>query len=146
MKSRHLQVCSPRLCWLRTDELAPASKYWMFWSHAGDMWLVRLVVYRQQMVTLPPLLQWLSWERNWVRTHRSASRHAVDCVGRSFSRERWLCPSLLTTREKLLHMDHVRYVWSRVIRRPSMKCVWRVDQVFPVACISIQITATLGYE
>jgi hypothetical protein len=25
--SRHLQGCSPRLCWLRTDGLAPVSKY-----------------------------------------------------------------------------------------------------------------------
>jgi hypothetical protein len=25
--SRHLQGCSPRLCWLSTDGLAPASKY-----------------------------------------------------------------------------------------------------------------------
>jgi hypothetical protein len=27
VKSRHLQDCSHRLCWLRTDGLAPASKY-----------------------------------------------------------------------------------------------------------------------
>jgi hypothetical protein len=25
--SQHLQGCSPRLCWLRTDGLAPTSKY-----------------------------------------------------------------------------------------------------------------------
>jgi hypothetical protein len=33
--SHHLQGCSPRLCRLRTDGLAPASKYWTYWSHAG---------------------------------------------------------------------------------------------------------------
>jgi hypothetical protein len=27
VKSRHIQGCSPRLCWLRTDGLAPTSKY-----------------------------------------------------------------------------------------------------------------------
>jgi hypothetical protein len=27
VESRHLQGCSPRLCCLRTDELAPTSKY-----------------------------------------------------------------------------------------------------------------------
>jgi hypothetical protein len=27
VESRHLQGCSPRLCWLRTDGLAHASKY-----------------------------------------------------------------------------------------------------------------------
>jgi hypothetical protein len=26
---------SPRLCWLRTDELVPVSKYWTYRSHAG---------------------------------------------------------------------------------------------------------------
>jgi hypothetical protein len=33
-----------------------------------------LVAYRQQKVTLPPLLQWLPWERNCVRTRGSVSR------------------------------------------------------------------------
>jgi hypothetical protein len=33
--SRHLQGCSPYLCRLRTDGLAPVSKYWMYRSHAG---------------------------------------------------------------------------------------------------------------
>jgi hypothetical protein len=41
--SWHLKHCSPRLCQLRTDGLAPASKYWMYWLHAGDMSLVSLV-------------------------------------------------------------------------------------------------------
>jgi hypothetical protein len=37
MASRHLQGYSPLLCQLRTDVLAPVSKYWMYRSHAGDM-------------------------------------------------------------------------------------------------------------
>jgi hypothetical protein len=44
-----------------------------------------------------PLLQWLAQERKWVRSRGLVSRRAVDCVGSSFSREQWLCPSLLTT-------------------------------------------------
>jgi hypothetical protein len=35
--SRHLQGCSPHLCWLRIVRLAPVSKYWTYRSHAGDM-------------------------------------------------------------------------------------------------------------
>jgi hypothetical protein len=35
MASQHLQGCSPHLCQLRTDGLAPMSKYWMYRSHAG---------------------------------------------------------------------------------------------------------------
>jgi hypothetical protein len=34
-------------------------------------------------------------------------------------------------REKLLYTDRVRYVWSRVIRGPSVKSIWRVGWVFP---------------
>jgi hypothetical protein len=36
--------CSPCLCQLRTDGLAPASKYGMYRSHARDMGSVSLVL------------------------------------------------------------------------------------------------------
>jgi hypothetical protein len=52
---------------------------------------VILLVCHQQRVALPPLLQWLARERNWVRTHGSVSRRAIDCVGSHFSQEQWLC-------------------------------------------------------
>jgi hypothetical protein len=32
--------------------------------------------------------------------------------------------------ERLLYVDHVRYVWSWTIRGPSVKSVWRVSRVF----------------
>jgi hypothetical protein len=48
-------------------------------------------------VALPPLLQWLTQERNWVRTRGSVSRRVVDCVRCPFSQEQYFCPSLLTT-------------------------------------------------
>jgi hypothetical protein len=51
--SRHLQGCSPRLCRLRTVQLAPASKYWTYRSHAGDMGPVSLVVDCQHELTFP---------------------------------------------------------------------------------------------
>jgi hypothetical protein len=94
---QHLQGCSPRLCRLRTDGLAPVSKYLTYQSHTDDMGSVSLVAYRQYRVALPPLLQWLAQERNWVRTRGSISRRAVDCVESPFSREQWLCPQLLMT-------------------------------------------------
>jgi hypothetical protein len=50
------------------------------------------------------------------------------------------------TSERLLYADHVRYIWSRDICESSVESVWRVDQVFPVVCTSIQIVVTLGYE
>jgi hypothetical protein len=66
--SWHLQGCSSCLCRLRTDELVPMSKYWMYWSHAGDMGLVSLVAYSStdvwlkrtaSMVVLGEKLRWV---------------------------------------------------------------------------------------
>jgi hypothetical protein len=48
--------------------------------------------------------------------------------------------------ERLLFANHVRYIWSRVIRGPRVECVWCVDQVSPTGCTSIQIIVTLRYE
>jgi hypothetical protein len=36
---------SPRLCQLRSKGLVPVSKYWTYWSHAGDMGPVSVVAY-----------------------------------------------------------------------------------------------------
>jgi hypothetical protein len=43
VKSQCLQDCSPRLCRLRTDGLAPMSKYLTYRSHADVMGPVSLV-------------------------------------------------------------------------------------------------------
>jgi hypothetical protein len=96
LESRHLQDCSTRLCRLRVDGLAPASKYWTYRSHAGKMSPISLVAYHQQRVSLPPLPQWLAQEL-WI-------------VSEPFSQEQWLCLLLLTTSWK------VAMRWSREIR------------------------------
>jgi hypothetical protein len=36
------------------------------------------------------------------------------------------------TREGLLYVDHVRYVWSWTIRELSVDSVWRAGLVFPL--------------
>jgi hypothetical protein len=94
--SRHLQGCSPRLCQLRTDGLAPVNKYWTHQSHTGDMGPVRLVVDYQQKLDFSPLLHWLLWERSWVWTHGSVDRCAVDCVRSPSSQVQWIHSNLLT--------------------------------------------------
>jgi hypothetical protein len=48
-----------------------------------------------------------------------------------------ICQNLLATRERLLYVDHVRYVWSSAIRRLSVESVWCVGQVSPIGCTSI---------
>jgi hypothetical protein len=51
------------------------------------MGLVSLGVDHRQELSLRLLLHWLARERNWVQTHESVSRRAVDCVGSPFSHE-----------------------------------------------------------
>jgi hypothetical protein len=48
--------CSPHLCRLRPDGLAPASKYWAYQSHANDMGPVSIVACRQQNLGFSLLL------------------------------------------------------------------------------------------
>jgi hypothetical protein len=132
VESWRLQVYSLRLCQLRTDGLAPVSKYWTYRLHVGVMGLVSLVAWCQQWVPLPPLLQWLAQERNWVRTRGSVSRRAVDCVENPFSQEQWLCPSLLMTSRKVaMHWPHeIRMVWDHMRTERGMCVVcW---SVFPL--------------
>jgi hypothetical protein len=74
VESRHLQGCSPRLCQLRTDGLVPMSKYWTYWSLAGDVGPVSLVAYHQQVLGLSVVLRWLWWKRNWNVSRRPLSR------------------------------------------------------------------------
>jgi hypothetical protein len=52
-------------------------------------------------------------------------------VGSTFARQQCIRPTLLMTHERLLYMDHVRYVWSRTICGLSVENVWRVGRGFP---------------
>jgi hypothetical protein len=58
-------------------------------------------------------------------------------VGSTFFKSSSIRSTLLTTRERLLYADRMRYVWLRVIRGPSAESMQRVDQVSPVWCTSI---------
>jgi hypothetical protein len=82
-------------------------------------------------VWLSPLLHWLAQERKWVRTRGSVIWRAMDYVGSPFSQERWVYSTLSMTHERLLYVDHMRYVWSRAIRGPDVESLWRVGWVFP---------------
>jgi hypothetical protein len=131
VESRHLHGCSPSLCLLRTDGLAPTSKYLMYRSHDDVYGPSKPSSLLSTDVWLSLLLHWFARERNWVWTHWSVGQHAMDCVRSHFSREQWLCPTLSLTHEGLLYVDHVWYIWSYTIRELSVKSAWRVGQVFP---------------
>jgi hypothetical protein len=74
--------------------------------------------------------------------HSAGQRSGVRST---LSREQCICPTLLTTIKRFLYVDHARYVWLRVIHRPSVECMWCVDRVSPVGCTLIRISVTLGY-
>jgi hypothetical protein len=63
---------SPRLCQLRTERLVPVSKYWTYWSHAGDMSPISLLAYCWQMFGfLHYFIGWLGREIRYGPTNRT---------------------------------------------------------------------------
>jgi hypothetical protein len=74
-----------------------------------------------------PLSHWLLWERSLVRTHGSDGHRPVDCVGSPSSQASGSVQICWRLHERLLCVDHMRYVWLMAIRRLS---VWRVGRVF----------------
>jgi hypothetical protein len=98
--SRHLQDCSSRLCWLRIDGLASASKYWTYQSHNGDMSPVNLVVCCQQMFGFHYCFNdCVGRETRW-QTHESLSRAGV-VLGALFLGSSRVCPTPWMTCKRL---------------------------------------------
>jgi hypothetical protein len=135
---------SPRLCRLRTEGLVPVSKYWTYRSHddvygpgKASSWLP----------TYAWLCPWLARKRNWIWTHRSINRRAMDCVRSPFSREQWRCSNLLMTTWKVAtygdcpHEAYTGHTWTGM---GSVRVV--LIRFSPVWCTSIRITVTLRYE
>jgi hypothetical protein len=52
-------------------------------------------------------------------------------LGALFLRSSAIHSNLSVTHERLLCVDHMRYVWSGTIHGLSVGCVWRVGWVFP---------------
>jgi hypothetical protein len=128
VESRHLQDCGPCLCRLRTDGLASASRYWTYWSHAGDMGLVNRCSLLLTDDWFSRLLQWLLWERNYVWTHGSVSRRALNWDESLFSWGQWICSTMLMTSEMLPH--------TRTARKKRMSGVCELVWEAYVSCVS----------
>jgi hypothetical protein len=111
------------------------------------MGVVNLVVGHRQELGLRPLLHWLVRERSWVRTHRSVSRRAVDCVKSPFSREQWdLSKSIGASRKVATYGDrpqeaYAGRMWTGM-GSVRVMLVW----FSPTGCTSIQIAVSLRYE
>jgi hypothetical protein len=108
---------SPRLCQLRTEGLVSVSKYWTYRLHAG--------LYRtSKPISLPSIDVWLKptaslaqlgEKLRWVPRTTQLGWEVES--GALFLESSSIRPMLLMTCERLLYVDHVRYVWSRAIRR-----------------------------
>jgi hypothetical protein len=130
--SRHLQGCSPRLCHLRTDGLTPVSKYWTYQSHADVYRPSKSSSWLPTVAWLYPhcFIGWLMRETGYGPIDRSADMLwiVLGAIFLGSSDPAQLCWWL---HERLLYVDHVRYVWSWTIHGLSVKIMWRVGRVFP---------------
>jgi hypothetical protein len=144
--SRYLQWYRPRLCRLRTDGLAPMSKYWMYRSHVSDMGLVSLVACGHQMFDfLHCFIGWLGRETGYGPVDRSAGVLWI-VSGAPF----------LGSSDLVQHCwwfakgCYMWTTWDTYGQGPYADRVWNACGVLsgfsPAGCTSIRITATLGYE
>jgi hypothetical protein len=126
LADRHLQGCIPRLCRLRTDGLAPASKYWTYRSHAGDTGPVSLVAWLKSTASLIGLGEKLGMDP-WIGESACCGLCWVPffsgVVG-SVQICRWLMKGY-----------HVRGLFEGSVHRAYVdwcgKCMCHVDWVFP---------------
>jgi hypothetical protein len=147
VKSRHLQGCSPHLCWLRIDGLVPHEQvlnvpiiYW----YIGP---VNLVACHRQKLDLSLLLYWLWGGRETWWGCRSVSRRVGDVVESpyflgavgSIQIYRWLVKGY-----------YMWTTWDTYDRGSYVDRAWKACGVlvgFSLAeCTSIRITVNLGYE
>jgi hypothetical protein len=145
--SRHLHGYSPHLCRLRTDGLAFVSKYWTYWSHAGDMGPVSLVVGWSTKAWLFPTAP-LSIVGEKLGTDPWIGRPA--CWG--LCREPFFLGAvdLFKSVDDCIKGCYMWIAWDTYGHRPYADWVWKACGVLvgfsPVGCTSIRIAATLGYE
>jgi hypothetical protein len=108
---------------------------------------ISLVACHRQKLGLSLLLHWLVSKRNWVWTHGSVSRQAVDCVGSPFflgavgSVQIYWC---------LMNGCYMWTMWDTYGLGPYVDRVWKVCDVLvglsPAGCTLIRTATTLRYE
>jgi hypothetical protein len=120
--SQHLQGCSLHLYWLRTNGLPPASKYWIYRSHAGVISPVNWCSILSIGAWLSLLLQWLFL---WEKLGGAPADHSVGLgvvSGAFFLWSSSVCPTLWITCERLSR------TWTSCRKRMQGICglAWKV--------------------
>jgi hypothetical protein len=142
----HLQGYSPSLCWLRNDGLAPASKYWTYWSHAGDMGPVsRVACYRQMFSFLYYFIGWLRRETGYGPMDRSTDVLWI-VLGAIFLRN----SDSVQRCQWLVKCCYMWTMWDTYDRGSYTDRVWKACGMLvrfsSAGCTSIRIATTLEYE
>jgi hypothetical protein len=110
VESWWLQGCSPRLCRLRTNGLAPVSKYWMYRLHAGDMGPLSLVARCQQKLVFSPYLIWCCGRKAGYEPMDQMVIELWIVLGALLLRGSGSVQTCWWLRERLLCMDHT---WTK---------------------------------
>jgi hypothetical protein len=140
------RAIAANLCQLRTDGLAPASKYWTYWSHASDMGPVSLVVCRQQMLGFTPTASLIGLGGKLGTDSRIGQPTCCGlCQEPLFSGTVTLLNSI-DDYAKGCYMGTTWYTYGRgsYVDRAWKACGVLVE-FFPTGCTSVQITATIEY-
>jgi hypothetical protein len=147
VESRHLQDCSPRLCRLRTDELA---------SWASTERTDHMLVYGPDKPSImlstegdfTPTASMVASEREtgYGPTNRSAIVLWIRLGAFFFAG----AVTLFIAIDDFAKGFYTQTTWGRYGQEPYVNCVWKACDVlvgfFPIRCTLIWITATLGYE
>jgi hypothetical protein len=144
---RHLEGCSPRLCRLSTDGLAPASKYWTYRSHAS-------VYGPSKPSSWSPTGAWLTPTTSLVGSGEKLSTdprvYQPTCCG--LCREPFFSGVVGSIQicQRPINDCYMWTTWDMYGLGPYADWAWKACVVLvrfsPVGCTSIQITATLEYK
>jgi hypothetical protein len=147
MESRHLQGCSLRLCRLRTNGLAPASKYWMYRSHAGVYGPIKP---SGRLLTEAWLFPTVSLAVVGERLGTDSWIGQPTCCG--MCRELFFMGAvdLFKSVDDCVKGCYMWTTWDMYGRGSYADRAWKACGVLvgfsPVGCTLIQITAALRYE
>jgi hypothetical protein len=145
--SRYIQGCSPCLCWLRTDGLAPVSKYWTYWSNAGVYGPRKPSSHHQQMLDFAPTTSLVGSGEKLGMDPRIGQLACCELCREPFFSG---AVALLNSVDDYIKCCYMRTMWDTY--GPGPYANWTLEawdmlvRFSPAGCTSIRITATLGYE
>jgi hypothetical protein len=145
--SQHLQGCSPRMRRLRTDELAPVSKYWTYRSHAGVYGPSKPSSRRQQMLEFALIASLVGSREKLGTNPRIGQPTSWGLCRKPFFSG---AVTLLNFVDDYLRHCYMWTTWDTYGPGPYVDWAWKACGVLvrfsPTGCTLIRIVATLRYD